>query len=360
MNTIYFTPGPSQLYPTVGEHIRVALEQQIPSISHRSKAFESLYRETEVNLRTLLDIPEDYVLFFASSATEIWERIGQNCVHNSSFHLVNGSFSERFYTIVQELGKSPLKIEVANGMGWDGEEVEVPEEAELIATVLNETSTGVKTTSLNIMSLATRYPEKLIAVDGVSAFPVMELNFLGADLTYFSVQKGFGLPAGLAVLVVSPRALARAEEIQAMGLSIGSYHNFPSWLEKAKKNQTPETPNVLGIYLLGKVAGDMLAKGMAKIKAEANIKALTLYSMFEVTGALEPFVEEEDWRSKTVAVAKVAGGNEKLLEYLAGYGMVIGDGYGSNKKDHIRISSFPATTVEQITQLAYRIRRFYD
>ena len=44
-----------------------------------------------------MNIPEDNGIFFTGSATEIWERLIQNTVEHESFHLVNGSFSKKFY-----------------------------------------------------------------------------------------------------------------------------------------------------------------------------------------------------------------------------------------------------------------------
>ena len=52
-NKIFFTPGPSQLYFTVEEHIKNALKKDILSISHRSKAFKILYQECVENIKIL-------------------------------------------------------------------------------------------------------------------------------------------------------------------------------------------------------------------------------------------------------------------------------------------------------------------
>ena len=48
-------------------------------------------------MKSFLEIPENYNICFLSSANEIWERIIQNLVLNSSTHLVNGAFSKKFY-----------------------------------------------------------------------------------------------------------------------------------------------------------------------------------------------------------------------------------------------------------------------
>src|SRR5688572_14220186 len=116
---INFTPGPSQLYFTVEDHVRTAFREGVPSMSHRSKKFEGYYKDTVDGLRELLNLPAGYHIYFTGSATEIWERLIQNLVAEKSFHLVNGSFSKRFYEISTQLGKKSTKNEVGLGEGFD-------------------------------------------------------------------------------------------------------------------------------------------------------------------------------------------------------------------------------------------------
>ena len=75
-----FTPGPSQLYFTVEDHVRTAFREGIPSISHRSKQYEAIYKKAVDGLRALLGLPSNYHVLFTGSANEIWERIVQNLV----------------------------------------------------------------------------------------------------------------------------------------------------------------------------------------------------------------------------------------------------------------------------------------
>ena len=76
--------------------------------------------------------------------------------------------------------------------------------------------------------------EKLVALDCVSALPYADIPVDKVDAVYFSVQKGFGMPAGLGVLILSPAAVAKAATIEEAGISTGSYHSFASWAKKAK------------------------------------------------------------------------------------------------------------------------------
>ncbi|MFP4090269.1 MAG: aminotransferase class V-fold PLP-dependent enzyme [Cyclobacteriaceae bacterium] len=347
MKKIYFTPGPAELYYTVETHIKQALRQQIPSISHRSKTFEGIYQEAEQNLKELLGIPADYHVFFTGSATEIWERVIENCVAQKSHHYVNGAFSQRFMATATELRREVSVEQAEEGSCVEVDPANIPDDAELVAFTQNETSTGAAQPLEDIYKVRHTHPDKLIAVDAVSTLPYPNFHYQQLDTVFFSVQKGFGLPAGLGVWIVSPRCVEKAQQLEADGRSVGSYHSISSLLAKAKKNQTPETPNVLNIYLLAKVAGDMLDKGIDKIRQETDYKAALLYHHLESQAGFKPFVEKPAQRSKTVIVAECEAPSSRIIERLKQSNLVVGSGYGSFKDKHIRIANFPTHSREQ-------------
>ncbi|MFZ2907297.1 MAG: aminotransferase class V-fold PLP-dependent enzyme [Cyclobacteriaceae bacterium] len=346
---INFTPGPSQLYFTVEDHARKAFRDGIPSLSHRTKAFETISKEATGGLRELLNLPPNFQILFCASATEIWERIIQNLVESNCYHLVNGAFSKKFYETAVQLRKSATLAEVKAGEGFP--ELDIPS-AELIALTQNETSTGVCMPINYINSLRAKNQEALIAVDAVSSLPYSDFDYTKVDSVFFSVQKGFGLPAGLGVWMVNDRCIAKAEKLLSKGISLGSYHSIPTLVSMAEKNQTPETPNVLGIYLLNKVVQDMLRRGMQIIRKETEYKAAILYQVLTNHTYLKSFVEQESWRSKTVLVASSGEQTEKITAYLQAKGMQPGDGYGPAKTSQLRFANFPAHSKEQYELLA--------
>jgi len=354
---VNFTPGPSQLYFTVADHARQAFKEGIPSLSHRSKKFEQISRETTDGLRELLNLPADYHIFFTGSATEIWERIFQNLVEQTSFHLVNGSFSKRFHEIGIQLNKNPVKTESPAGQGFEND-LSIPPNTELIAVTHNETSTGVSLPVEWIHQLKEKNPQTILAVDAVSSMPYPDFDFNLVDSLFFSVQKGFGLPAGLGVWMANERCVAKAETLAAKNISIGSYHNIPTLLAHAKKNQTPETPNVLGIYLLGKVVEDFLRRGINIIRKETEYKAAILYQALETNEWISPFVKEKKFQSKTVIVADCQEQTEKISAFLATKGLHAGDGYGASKKTQLRFANFPAHSKEQFEHLVDSLHDF--
>lgn len=352
---INFTPGPSQLYFTVEDHMRQAFREGIPSLSHRTKTFEGIYIHTIGGMRQILGIPDYFHIVFTSSATEIWERIIQNLVEEKSHHFVNGAFSKRFYEIALQLNRKSIKTEVPEGEGFKSTE---NQPTELIALTHNETSTGVMLPLDFIHSFRESQPESLITVDAVSSLPYPVFDFTKIDSLYFSVQKGFGLPAGLGVWILNDACVAKAEQILSKGISIGSYHRIPSLVSHAIKNQTPETPNVLGIYLLGNVIEDMLRRGVDMIRKETEYKAAILYHALQQHQWINPFVQEKAFQSKTVIVADTGSHTEKIKSFLEARGLSPGDGYGKAKASQLRFANFPAHSKEQFELLVDTLAKY--
>ncbi len=360
MGLTFFTPGPSQLFPTIPLYMQKALKENICSISHRSKSFENIFINTVQGLHTLLNIPQDYKIFFLSSGTEAMERIIENCVETESFHFINGSFSNRFFLTAQEIKKNPKKYEVALGNGFDFENINVPKESELICLTHNETSTGVILPLEKVYPFRKKHPNALFALDIVSSAPLTEVDFSQFDTIFFSVQKGFGLPAGLGVLIVSPKAMEKATYLYKKNISIGSYHNFISLVKYEEKHQTAETPSVLHIYLLGEIVQEMLTAGIERIRKDIEQRAESLYSFLDHSNNLQAFVKEHAFRSPTVIVMQTGSKTIRIKKYLEGKGLIVGSGYGKNKEVQLRVANFPAIPSSETEKLIKYLEEFQN
>lgn len=355
MKKTFFTPGPSELYFTVEQHIKSALKNGIPSISHRGKDYVKIHQETVEGLKNLVGVPDNFTIGFTSSATEVWERTIENLVDQKTFHLVNGSFSEKFYKVAKALGKDAACIESSPGDCADVHALQIPDGTELIALAQNETSTGAALPLEDIQHIRSNNESCLLAIDAVSSIPVPDFDFNQFDMLYFSVQKCFGLPAGLGVWIFNDRCLAKAERLQSEGKFHDTYNSILNIKKFADKYQTSCTPNVLNIYLLGKVINDMLIKGVKQIRQESAYKMALIYSLFNKHPKLTPFVQNTRFRSQTVGVAEVTDGSENLIKTLDDLGMQLGNGYGPFKNKHIRIANFPTHSKEQMEMLVDKI-----
>jgi len=351
MKNIFFTVGPTQTHPKLGEYLNEGLERGVYSISHRGKESGELFAHTVSSLKKLLNVPEDFHVFFIGSATEAMELIIENCVENKCFHFVNGAFSKRFFQIAQELRKHPEKCEVPAGEGFNMQTASIPADTELVCFTQNETSTGVKIDMPDIRTLRLKHPDKLFAIDIVSSAPYAPVDYGVIDCSFFSVQKGFGMPSGLGVLIVNDKCIQKAEKLQAKGMNIGSFHNFPALLKSAYKNQTPETPNALAIYVLGRICYAYLEYGPERIRKETDEKAGFLYEFLDNNPRYPAFVKNESWRSKTVIVAETPEGSAPVLKRLAERGYIVGSGYGEFADKQIRIGNFPMHEAKSIKRM---------
>ncbi|TAF68126.1 MAG: alanine--glyoxylate aminotransferase family protein [Cytophagales bacterium] len=359
-NTHYFTPGPAALYPTYAQHLQEALHLQIGSISHRSRFFSEIYEQTYRALQQLLGFDDEVAVLFVGSATEVWERSIQNGVDSRSAHLVNGAFSEKFYQFAKLLQKDAIAHTVAEGKGFVAEEVlQTFQEAhkikpiDFLAFTHNETATGVSTPSETIERIADAFPDAIRVVDMVSSAPYPHIDFRKVESAFFSVQKAFGMPAGLGVWLVNHKFLKKSEALAQKGAITGTYHRLSELWKHFEQFQTPATPPVLPIYLLGKIAEDLNQIGIEQVRKLTDQKAQLLYEAIGKSKSLEIAVAEPAHRSATVVVANTQKEASALIEQIKNdLNMEIGAGYGKAKNTQIRIANFPAVDFSATQQLA--------
>lgn len=359
MKNIYFTLGPSQLYPTVNEHIQQAIDEDILSISHRGKKFIEIYQDLSSNLRTLLNIPSTHHIFFTGNSIETMERIIANTVEEKSFHIMTGEFSQRFYQIALDLNKKPESFSLDINTDLDFSQIKIPEGTELICITENETGTGFQIPLDGFKGIKDKNPNVLIAVDIVSSAPFTNIDFSFTDIAFFSVQKGFGLPAGLGVMIVSDDAIKKAYSLSEKSISIGSNEfSFITHVENEKNLLAPVpsgTPNVLDIYLLSKVSKDFNTVGITKLREDAEKKAELLYDFFDNEFSYNPLIKNQ-YRSLTTIVVEVQGKAGTIAELLSKSGFIVSKGYRHFGNDHLRIANFPAHSVENVENLISAIR----
>lgn len=350
MHKHFFTPGPSELYFTAEQHLKNAFKTGVASISHRGQQFKDIYKQADSNIRELLNLPDNYKVLFTNSATEVWDLSAESLIKEKSLHIVNGAFSEKFYKVVEQSNKKALLTQSEWGL-FPEIDYQLVKQADFIAITHNETSTGVSTPLETIYKIREENPEAIISIDAVSSLPVLDIDYTKIDSLYVSVQKCFGLPAGLGVWLVNDRAIKRAEEVNKNNTGFKSYHNLLSLIKYGNDFQTTSTPNVLNIYLLTQVTADMLNRGIQLIRSEIKYKAAIFYKMAESHPKLNLFVKEKSLRSDTIIVIDSNEQTKNLINFLADKKFIIGSGYGKKKHDQVRIANFPTHSKEQFEML---------
>ena len=342
-----FNPGPSKLSEETHQDIRDAMELGILEMSHRSSAFNEMSSAAIRDLRTFFGIPDAYGVYFISSATEAMELTIRNLVWEKSVHFTCGRFSELFAEISRANYKHAQEITAPWGQSPHYDDSKLPIDAECITITANETSTGVMCSSEDIVRIRKARPEAMLAVDitsiaGVRSFPIEQ-----ADVWLFSVQKGFGLPSGLGVMIVSPRALNRSNDLKNDRLNLAgtfSFAELDSFMRRG--GQTPCTPNVLNIFLLGRQLERFNARGGITAGEKAGRKKATaLYEAVNAHPRLTCFVAEPE--SRSISVACIQGMPEDILRLHAlakEEGLHLGKGYAKLKESTVRVALFPAIT----------------
>ena len=253
-----FIPGPTN----IPEVIRKACD--MPTIDHRSPLFGTILHPCLDNVRKVLKSETANVFIFPSTGTGGWETTISNTLNAGDTILAarNGMFSHRWIDMCQRHG---LNVEIVETPWGDGlpadryEEILTADKAHRIKAVLathNETATGVKSDIAAVRRAldAAGHPA-LLFVDGVSSIGSMDFRFdeWGVDAAVTGSQKGFMLPAGLAIVGLS----ARAMEASKTATLPRTFFDIRDMEKGYAANAFPYTPPV-GLLNGLKLASDML------------------------------------------------------------------------------------------------------
>jgi phosphoserine aminotransferase len=343
---ISFYPGPSRVYDEIPRYAKAAHKKGILSMNHRSDEFMKLCEKTVTLLKDRLSIPKSYKVFFLTSATECWEVIAQSLVTTGSHHIYNGAFGEKWFDYTRKVRPE------AQSHPFEREESLKPDacvfnSGDFICLTQNETSNGTQVANEIISRIRSANPNHLIGVDATSSMAGIFLDFSAADVWFASVQKCFGLPAGLSIMVCSPAAM---EKVKSKGES--EHYNSMTLLDSMmNKWQTPCTPNVLAIYLLMRTLKD--AEDIAQTDAKLRSRFEAWSKLLKVSKALQPLVKNEGVRSVTVLAISMKEGSDMagLKSKSKAAGFLLGEGYGDLKKNTFRVANFPAIRRKEIQKL---------
>ena len=338
-----FMVGTTAISAEVYDDLASLRSHRIVEISHRSQECTDLIEGAVKEIREFFKVPESYTVLFAGSATDIWDVITNNLIKEKSFHFCNGNFSEAFYRCAKSWKGETLKNTVEWGELNDYS-VDIPDDMELIALAYNETSSCVSCRADDIYKLRTAHPKKLLAVDITSIAGVASFDIENADIWYLSVQKGLGLPSGLGVMILSPAAVKKAEQMKKDRECVGCFqiHDLKEIMDE--KFQTVQTPNILNIYLLKQQLTRWNHNGgIATIEKRMRVRATKIYAFFENHPLYTPFVKDKSHRSfATICIT----GTEKNIavahEKTEAKGIKLGTGYSKLKPTTFRLANYPA------------------
>ena len=211
-----FIPGPTNM----PECLRKAVD--MPTLDHRSSLFGEILHPALAGVKAVLKSQTAEIFVFPSTGTGGWETALTNTLSAGDKVLAarNGMFSQRWIDMCQRHGLDVQVVETPWGEGLPAdryEEILTADTAHQIKVVLathNETATGVLSDIAAVRKAldAAGHPA-LLYVDGVSSIGSMDFRMdeWGVDIAITGSQKGFMLPAGLAIIGFGPKAMAALE-----------------------------------------------------------------------------------------------------------------------------------------------------
>lgn len=258
-------PGPINFDPGVLRALSA------PTTSHTAPEFVALFSETLAWLKQVFCAPSGMPLAIAGSGTLAMDLAASNLTEPGDrvLQISTGYFGDRMANIYERYG---AQVQVLRGSVGDVVPLDQVAAAlsrskpKILSLTHVDTSTGV---AVDVRALANlgRQHNALVVVDGVCSVGGMELrqDDWGVDVTFTASQKAIGVPPGLALLVVSQRAL---ESFKQREHPVASYYaDWSNWLPVMeayleRKVAYFGTPAVNLVYALHESLRQILAEGI--------------------------------------------------------------------------------------------------
>ena len=320
----------------------------VMEMSHRSKAFETIIKEAEADLRELMNIPDNYkVLFLQGGASQQFAMIPMNLMKNKvADYIVTGQWAKKAYQEASLYGKAN-KIASSEDKTFsyipDCSDLPISEDADYVYICENNTIYGTK-----FKTLPNTKGKPLVA-DVSSCFLSEPVDVTKYGVIYGGVQKNIG-PAGVVIVIIR-------EDLITEDVLPGT----PTMLRykiHADADSLYNTPPAYGIYICGKVFKWLKKMGGLEAMKERNEKkAKILYDYLDESKLFKGTVRKED---RSLMNVPFITGNEELDAKFVKEAKEAGF---ENLKGHrtvggMRASIYNAMPIEGVEKLVEFMKKF--
>ena len=205
----------------------------------------------------------------------------------------------------------------------------------------NETSTAVMAP---VQRVEGADDDALVLVDATSGAGGLPVDLTQVDAYYFAPQKCFASDGGLWIAIMSPAALARAEDI-ARQRWVPAFFDLPTAIDNSRKNQTYNTPSVATLFLMAEQLDWMNAQGgLAGMVERTTASSDALYGWAEKTSYTTPYVTDPDHRSLVIGTIDFDDSIDaaRVASILRANGIVDTEPYRKLGRNQLRIAMYPA------------------
>ncbi len=263
-----YIPGPTNTPNEILSAMHVNMED------HRSPIFPKLFKPVLEDLKKIFKTETGLTFVFPATGTAGWEIALTNTLNPGDKVLIYrfGQFSHLWADMAKRLGLNVEVHEVEWGKGIPLEHLEERlkqdknHEIKAFLATHNETSTGVTSDIGGVRKAmdAANHPA-LLFVDGVSSIASLDFRMddWGVDGAISGSQKGFMLPAGLAIVAFSQKAIKATETASFPRCFL----DLRDQMNANKDGYTPYTPSTPMIHGLRKALDMLLEEGMENVYA---------------------------------------------------------------------------------------------
>ena len=342
-----FIPGPTNT-PDI---LKAAMN--ISNFDHRAPDFADDYIPLLNDLKKVFKTETGQVLLFSATGTGGWEGAISNtlCAGDKVLIARYGMFSQRWIDLCQRFGLDVEVVECEWGTGAPVEEfarrLKADQQGQIKAVLVthNETATAVKSDVHGVRkAIDNANHNALLMVDAVSSLASMDfqMDAWGVDIAITGAQKGFMLNTGLAIVGVSPKAMAATNTATLPRC----FFDFNDMANANKIGSYPYTPPVQLFNGLRASVSLLLNEGMDNVYARHHRIAEGVRAAVKAWG-LELCAQSPELYSDTVTAIMVPEGKDANLitqhAYKA-YRVSFGGGLGEMAGKLFRIGHIGAMT----------------
>ena len=172
----------------------------VMEMSHRSKAFETIINEAEADLRTLMNIPDNYeVLFLQGGANTQFAMVPMNFMKNrKAGYILTGQWAKKAWKEASIFGEA---VELASSKDKtfsyipDCSDLPITEDMDYVHICENNTIYGTKYKTLP------NTKGKILIADQSSCFLSEPVDVTKYGMIYAGAQKNVG-PAGVVICII--------------------------------------------------------------------------------------------------------------------------------------------------------------
>lgn len=259
----------------------------VMEMSHRSKTYDAIIKGADKDLRTLLNIGEDYtVLFLQGGATLQFSMVPLNLMQGKADYIVTGAWAKKAV-------KEAKRVGTVNIAGTSESEnfARLPKQEEL---KLDPEASYVHYTSNNTI-FGTQYKTEPevgnvpLICDASSDILYKKIDINKYGMIYAGAQKNMG-PSGCTLVIMKKDLLLRSQD---------TLHTYLNYKIHAENETMYNTPATYAIYLMGLVFKWLIKNGGLDAMYKTNVeKAGILYDYMDSSdGYYKPTVTVKEDRS---------------------------------------------------------------